>query len=69
MNGWTIYPSINDPNRFAPGSPDVGERRRVVTVEILLGGFRIPGIIEYNAKGDSVTFTRKKVPNSTPDQS
>ncbi len=39
MNEWTIYPSINDRNRYALGSPDGRELRRGETVEILLGGF------------------------------
>jgi hypothetical protein len=70
MNGWTIYPSINDRNRPASGSPDGGERKRVVMVEILFAGIRIPGFIEYSAEDDSMTFTIvKKVPNSAPGQS
>ena len=69
MNEWTIYPSINDRNRYALGSPDGRELRRGETVEILLGGFRIPGFIEYSAKGDDVTFTRKKVSHSAPGHS
>jgi hypothetical protein len=70
MNGWTIYPSINDRNRPASGSPDGGEQKRVVEVEILLAGFRIPGFIEYSVEDDSVTFTLKKGPNSSiPDNS
>lgn len=52
MNTWTIYPSINNRNRYALGSPDGRELKRGETVEILLGGFRIPGFIEYSANGD-----------------
>ena len=52
MNEWTIYPSINDRNHYALGSPDGRKLRRGETVEILLGGFRIPGFIEYGANGD-----------------
>ena len=52
MNEWTIYPSIHDRNHYALGSPDGRELRRGETVEILLGGFRIPGFIEYGANGD-----------------
>lgn len=52
MNEWTIYPSINDHNHYALGSPDGRELRRGEIVEILLGGFRIPGFIEYGANGD-----------------
>ena len=28
-----------------------------MVVELLLGGFRIPGFIEYSASDDQVTFT------------
>jgi hypothetical protein len=52
MNEWTIYPSINDRRHFALGSPDGRELRRGEIVEILLGGVRIPGFIEYGANGD-----------------
>ncbi len=52
MNEWTIYPSINNRNRYALGSPDGRELRRGEAVEILLGGFRIPGFIEYSPNGD-----------------
>ncbi len=69
MNGWTIYPSINDCNRPISGSPGGSERRRVMEVEILLAGFRIPGFIEYSVEDDSVTFTIKKGANSAPGQS
>lgn len=69
MNGWTIYPSINDRNRSTSGSPGGGEQRRVVEVEILLAGFRIPGFIEYSVEDDSVTFILKKGPNTAPGQS
>jgi len=55
MNEWTIYPSINDRNRYALGSPDGRELRRGETVEILLGGFRIPGFIEHSDNGDYFT--------------
>ncbi len=55
MNEWTIYPSINDRNRYALGSPDGRELRRDEPVEILLGGFRIPGFIEHSDNGDYFT--------------
>ena len=55
MNEWTIYPSINNHNRYALGSPDGRELRQGEAVEILLGGFRIPGFIEYSANGDYFT--------------
>jgi hypothetical protein len=52
MNEWTIYPSINNHNHYAVGSPDGRELRQGEAVEILLGGFRIPGYIEYDSNGD-----------------
>ncbi len=52
MNEWIIYPSIENNNRYALGSPDGRELERGEAVEILLGGFRIPGFIEYSANGD-----------------
>ena len=52
MKEWTIYPSINNHNRYAVGSPDGRELERGEAVEILLGGFRIPGYIEYSPNGD-----------------
>ena len=58
MNGGSVRPPLYDRNRSAPDSPDGRERRRGVTVEILVGGFRIPGIIEYSAREGNVTFTR-----------
>ncbi len=51
MKGWTFYPSLHTRNRSAFGSPGGRELRRGQTVEILLGGFRIPGFIEYGANG------------------
>jgi hypothetical protein len=69
MNGWTIDSSSYDRNRSTFGSPGGRERRHNMTVELLLGGFRIPGFIEYSARGDQVTFTIKKVPNSAPGES
>ena len=52
MDEWTIYPSLNNRNRYALGSPDGRELRRGEAVAILLGGFRIPGFIEYSDNGD-----------------
>lgn len=52
MNTWTIYPSLQDNRHFALGSPGGRELRRGEAVDILLGGFRIPGYIEYDPKGD-----------------
>ena len=51
MNAWTFYPSLHNRNRAALGSPDGRELRRGQTVEILLGGFRILGFLEYSANG------------------
>ncbi len=36
MNEWTIYPSINNHNHYAIGSPDGRELRQGEAVEILL---------------------------------
>ncbi len=66
MHGWTIDSSSHDRNRSAFGSPGGRERRRVVAVELLLGGFRIPGFLEYSAREDQVTFTIENVPFSAP---
>jgi len=52
MDEWTIYPSLNNSSHYALGSPDGRELRRGEAVEILLGGFRIPGFIEYSPNGD-----------------
>lgn len=66
MKGWTIDQARHDRTRSAFGSPGGRERRRGMTVELLLGGFRIPGFIGYSARGDQVTFTIKKVPLWAP---
>ena len=55
MNAWTIYPSINNHNHYAIGSPDGRELGQGEAIEILLGGFRIPGFIEYSPNGDYFT--------------
>ena len=55
MDEWTIYPSLNNRNRYALGSPVGREMRRGEAVEIVLGGFRIPGFIEYSPNGDYFT--------------
>ena len=52
MDEWTIYPSLNNSTRYALGSPDGRELRQGEAVEILLGGFLIPGFIEHSANGD-----------------
>lgn len=54
--GGTIRPHLDGRNSLAPGSPGHREVGRGVIVEILLGGFRIPGIVDYNARGEHVTF-------------
>jgi hypothetical protein len=55
MDTWTIYPSINNHNRYALGSPDGRQLERGEAVEILLDDFRIPGFIEYSPNGDYFT--------------
>ena len=57
MDEWTIYPSLNDGNHYALGSPDGRELRRGEAVAILLGGFHISGFIEYSCNGDYFTAT------------
>lgn len=52
MDEWTIYPSLNTNNHFAIGSPDGRELGRGEAIELLLGGLRIPGFIEYSTNGD-----------------
>ena len=66
MQGWTIDQACHDRSRSATGSPGGRERRRGVTVEILLGDFRLPGLLEYSAREDLVTFTITNGPNSAP---
>ncbi len=66
MKGWTFYPSLHNRNRSAFGSPGGCERRRSMTVALLLGGFYIPGFLEYTARGDRVTFTITNGPHSAP---
>ena len=66
MKGWIIDQARHDWSRSATGSPDDRERRRSVIVEILLGGFRLLGLLEYSARGDQVTFTITDGPNSAP---
>jgi hypothetical protein len=40
-----------------------------IPVELLLGGLRIPGFIEYSAGGDLVKFSIKIAPLSAPGES
>lgn len=54
--GGTFHPHLDGRNSLAPDSPGHREVGRAVIVEILLGGFRIPGIVDYNARGEYVTF-------------
>lgn len=56
----------HDRNYSAFGLPDGCERRRGLKVELLLGGFHIPGFIEYHARDDQITFTIKRIPGSPP---
>lgn len=66
MKGWIIDQACHGRSYFATGSPGGCEQRRGVTVEILLGGFRLPGLLEYSDRGDQVTFTIINEPNSAP---
>lgn len=43
--------------------PDHGERRRGLEVELLLGGFRLPGVLEYHVNDDRITLTLKHMPS------
>jgi hypothetical protein len=54
--GGTLRPHLDGRNSLAPDSPGYREVGRGVIVEILLGGFRIPGIVDYTARGEHVTF-------------
>lgn len=71
MDEWTIDSSRHNRGRSASDPSRGGERRRgmpvEIAVELLLGGLRIPGFIEYSA--DRVTFTIKKAPRSAPGES
>ena len=58
MDEWTNYPSSNNRKRSALGSLDGHELRRGEAVEILLGGFRIPGFTEYSPNGDYIMAMR-----------
>ena len=73
MNGWAIDSPRYDRNRSAYGSPGERERRRgmpvEIPVELLLGGLRIPGFIEYSAGSDLVKFSIKIAPLSAPGES
>ena len=55
-----------DCNYSAFGLPDGCERRRGMTVALLVGGFHLPGFLEYTARGDQVTFTIANGPHSAP---
>ena len=48
----------HDGNYAAFDLLDGCERRRRLKVELLFGGFHIPGLIEYHARDGQVTFTR-----------
>lgn len=64
-----IDASRHDCHYSAFGAPDGGERRRGLMVELLFGGFHIPGFIEYNARDGRVTFTIKRPLCSPPGES
>lgn len=55
-----------DRNQFPAGVPDSCEQKRGMKVELLPGGFRLPGFLEYHAGDDQVTFTVKRLSRSTP---
>jgi hypothetical protein len=55
--GETFRPRLDDRKSLAPDSPGDRERGRGVKIEILVGDFRIPGIVEYNAREEHVTVT------------
>jgi hypothetical protein len=50
---WTIYP--DGEGHFALGSPDGRILQQGEAVEISLGGFRIPGSIQWSHNGDYFT--------------
>ena len=66
MDERTIESSKHHGRRFASDISSGCEYRRgmpvEISIELLPGGLRIPGFIEYNAEADRVTFTIKKSP-------
>jgi hypothetical protein len=66
MKEGTIEASTHDRSHSGVGSPRGRGRRRGMAVALLVGGFHIPGILEYSARGDQVTFTITNVPLSAP---
>jgi hypothetical protein len=71
MDERTIESSRHDGSRFASDLSSGCEYRRgmpvEISIELLLGGLRTPGFIEYNAEADWVTFTIKKSPCTAHD--
>lgn len=53
---------------LASTMPENGVPRRVMKIELLLGGIRLPGTLEYHAGADQVTLTIERFSRSTPDE-
>ena len=66
MKGGTIDAASHDRSHSGVGSPRGRGCRRGMPVALLLGGFHIPGVLEYSARGDQVTFTITHVSLSAP---
>lgn len=66
MKGGTINAATHDRSHSGVGSPRGHGQRRGMSVEILFGGFRIPGVLEHSVRGDQVTFTITNAPHATP---
>lgn len=49
-----------DRNHSASSRTAEDKYRRGLMIEFLLGGFHLPGFIEYDARADQVTFTLRK---------
>jgi hypothetical protein len=71
MDEKTIESSRHEGRRFVSDLSNGCAYRRgmpvEISIELLLGGLRIPGFIEYYAEDNRVTFTIKKSPFSTHD--
>ena len=65
MDERTIKYSRHDRRRFASDLFCGGEYKRgmltEISVELQVGGLRIPGFIEFNAEAGRVMFTIKKI--------
>ncbi len=66
MKRGTIDASSHDRSHSGVGSPRGRGCRRGMTVALLVGGIRVPGFLEYSARGDQVTFTITNMPLSAP---